>query len=52
MKRGKSTKIAQVRWDDQSQYHQGLESVFVGGRLSALLPPPAAVHWSQSLRVG
>ena len=26
----------QVRWDDQSQYHQGLESVFVGARLSAL----------------
>ena len=31
----------QVRWDDQSQYHQGFESFFVGGRLSALLPPPA-----------
>ena len=31
----------QVRWDDQSQYHQGFKSVFVGGRLSALLPPPA-----------
>ena len=29
----------QVRWDDQSQYHQGVESLFVGGRLSALLLP-------------
>ena len=31
----------QVRWDDQSQYHQESESVFVGGRLSFLLTPPA-----------
>ena len=30
-----------VHWDDQSQYHQEIESVFVGGRLSFLLPPPA-----------
>ena len=30
----------QVRWEDQSQYHQESESVFVGGRLSFLLPPP------------
>ena len=33
----------QVRWDDQSQYHQEIESVFVGGRLSFLLPPPAGM---------
>ena len=38
---GNFKKLMQVRWDDQPQYHQGLESVFVGGRLSALLPPPA-----------
>ena len=32
-----------VHWDDQSQYHQEIESVFVGGRLSFLLLPPACV---------
>ena len=36
-----SLRLRQVRWDDQSQYHQEIESVFVGGRLSFLLPPPA-----------
>ena len=36
-----SLRSRQVRWDDQSQYHQEIESVFVGGRLSFLLPPPA-----------
>ena len=33
----------QVRWDDESQYHQEIESVYVGGRLSFLLPPPAGM---------
>ena len=32
----------QVRWDDQSQYHQESD-VFVGGRLSFLLPPAAEI---------
>ena len=31
----------QVRMADQAMYHQGSQSVFVGGRLWALLPPPA-----------
>ena len=26
---------------DQAMYHQGNQSVFVGGRLWTLLPPPA-----------
>ena len=34
--RRKSSVLSRCR-----QYYQGLESVFVGGRLSALLPPPA-----------
>ena len=38
-----SLQSRQVRWDDQSQYHQEIESVFVGGRLSFLLLPPACV---------
>ena len=36
-----SLRSRQVRWDDPSQYHQEIESVLVGGRLSSLLPPPA-----------
>ena len=32
---------AQVRMADQAMYHQGNQSVFVGGRLWNLLPPPA-----------
>ena len=31
----------QVRMADQAMYHQGNQSVFVGGRLWTLLPPPA-----------
>ena len=31
----------QVRLADQAMYHQGNQSVFVGGRLWTLLPPPA-----------
>ena len=31
----------QVRMADQAMYHQGRQSVLVGGRLWALLPPPA-----------
>ena len=31
----------QVRWDDQSQYHHRMTSVFVGSRLVMVLPPPA-----------
>ena len=31
----------QVRMADQAMYHQGSQSVFVGGRLWTLLPPPA-----------
>ena len=44
-------KKLQVRWDDQSQYHQGLESVFVGGRLSALLPHRASVLYKWLRRI-
>ena len=31
----------QARMADQAMYHQGNQSVFVGGRLWTLLPPPA-----------
>ena len=31
----------QVRMADQAMYHHGNQSVFVGGRLWTLLPPPA-----------
>ena len=31
----------QVRMADQAMYHQGNKSVFAGGRLWTLLPPPA-----------
>ena len=34
-------KTEQVRVADQAMYHQGNQSVFVGGRLWTLLPPPA-----------
>ena len=34
----------QVRMADQAMYHQGNQSVFVGGRLWTLLPPPANVR--------
>ena len=37
---GKIGKL-QVRMADQAMYHQGNQSVFVGGRLWTLLPPPA-----------
>ena len=36
----------QVRMADQAMYHQGNQSVFVGGRLWTLLPPPANVKGS------
>ena len=35
----------QVRMADQAMYHQGNQSVFVGGRLWTLLPPPAKLIW-------
>ena len=31
--------ITQVRWDDQPQYHQEIEGVFVGGRLVPAATP-------------
>ena len=37
----------QVRMADQAMYHQGDQSVFVGGRLWTLLPPPATVFQNQ-----
>lgn len=30
-----------AHWHHRPQYHQKIKSVFVGGRLSFLLPPPA-----------
>ena len=36
-----SQEMKQVRMADQAMYHQGNQSVFVGGRLWTLLPPPA-----------
>ena len=39
----------QVRMADQAMYHQGNQSVFVGGRLWTLLPPPAVVKIEMKL---
>ena len=35
----------QVRWDDQSQFHHLLTSVFVGRRLVKVLLPPVSELW-------
>jgi len=32
---------------DQAMYHQGNQSVFVGGRLWTLLPPPAEINYGE-----
>ena len=37
----KKLEKVQVRMAEQAMYHQGNQSVFVGGRLWTLLPPPA-----------